>query len=68
MSNDRIVFRRTTLRKVIYTVLILIVFISSLCGCGNIKKKHTSKHRMIYGLTIDDAWYDDTKLNDVIKG
>ena len=62
MSNDRTVFRRTTLRKVAYTVLILIVLISSLCGCGNIKKKKTtSKHRMIYGLTIDDAWYDDTE-------
>lgn len=39
MSNDKTVFRRTTLRKVAYTVLILIVLISSLCGCGNIKKK-----------------------------
>lgn len=69
MSNDKTVFRRTTLRKVAYTVLILIVLISSLCGCGNIKKKKTtSKHRMIYGLTVDDAWYDDTELNDVLEG
>lgn len=44
--------------------VMIAALVFSLCGCDNAKKDR----RWIYGLTIDDAWYDDIELDDVIEG
>lgn len=64
-------------KSVIYRIVLmgLIVALTIVCfyGCGEEKEKsHTKKnikaHTKMYGLTIDDAWYDDTDLKDVAGG
>lgn len=44
----------------ILTAVFLTLF---LFGCNDSKK-----HQQIYGLTIDDAWYDEVVLEDVVGG
>ncbi|WP_207651576.1 hypothetical protein [Mogibacterium pumilum] len=65
--------RNNEFYRIVCCILILITLMSFLCGCGDVKKDKSArddakKHKMIYGLTIDDAWYDDTNLNDVLQG
>lgn len=39
----------------------------SLCSC-NLIKKDAREQTQIYGLTIDDAWYDHIELKDILEG
>jgi|GEM_PF-6317667 len=65
--------KKPIIYKIITYVLILIISFIFFCALGNDKrkqavKKDVKKHNMIYGLTIDDAWYDTTELEDVLQG
>jgi len=71
MPNRKTIIKRSILCKIISCTLLLIVSAVCLYGCGDVKKnikKDVEKHSMIYGLTIDDAWYDDIALKDVVRG
>ena len=61
MPNRKTIIKRSILCKIISCILLLIVSAVCLYSCGDVKKnikKDVEKHSMIYGLTIDDAWYD----------
>jgi len=73
MLNRCMVLKKPIIYKIITYVLILIISFIFFCALGNDKrkqavKKDVKKHNMIYGLTIDDAWYDTTELEDVLQG
>ena len=71
MPNRKTIIKRSILCKIISCTLLPIVSAVCLYGCGDVKKnikKDVEKHSMIYGLTIDDAWYDDIALKDVVRG
>lgn len=55
----------------LYTFLLLgliLIFLLVSFDKGNPIKKSTIEREQIYGLTIDDAWYDNVELKDVIEG
>ena len=67
------ILKKPIIYKIITYVLILIISFIFFCALGNDKrkqavKKDVKKYNMIYGLTIDDAWYDTTELEDVLQG
>ena len=73
MSDKSMILKKPRFYKIITYVLILIISFIFFCALGNDKrkqavKKDVKKHNMIYGLTIDDAWYDTTALEDVVQG
>ncbi len=48
-------------------VLVLAVLIISLCQCDSMNRS-TPEAEQIFGLTIDDVWYDDIALEDILDG
>ena len=48
-------------------VLVLAVLVISLCQCDSVNRS-TPEAEQIFGLTIDDVWYDDIALEDILDG
>ena len=48
-------------------VLVLAILVISLCQCDSMNRS-TPEAERIFGLTIDDVWYDDIALEDVLDG
>ncbi|NLL61694.1 MAG: hypothetical protein GX240_02785 [Candidatus Atribacteria bacterium] len=59
--------KKLTLYRILFLGLALNFLIVSFAK-ENLVKKSTREHEQIYGLTIDDAWYDNIELKDVIEG
>lgn len=57
-------------RKTVFLALILISQVLSSCKRAVIEnpEKSAGEKGQIFGLTIDDTWYDDIELEDVIEG
>lgn len=52
------------MRRFFALLVIVALSIFPLCACDSVKNE---RHE-IFGLTIDDAWYDDIEQSDVIEG
>lgn len=70
MKYINIKSKKTGALIIISFVLILFLVIISFCIYENIKisENKTTEHEQIFGLTIDDSWYYDIELDDVIEG
>ncbi len=67
MKNKRLTPNRPKLHTTFFSGLTLLLMIFSLCSC-NLIKKDAREQTQIYGLTIDDAWYDHIELKDILEG
>lgn len=66
MLRNRIMIDLSVLHKLCFALLFIFSVIF-LCSCKNVKNERKD-HSMLYGLTIDDAWYDDIAVEDVVEG
>ncbi|NLK71389.1 MAG: hypothetical protein GX285_00025, partial [Clostridiales bacterium] len=66
MKNKKIPFKKAILYTVLLFVLILI-FLITLFPKGNLTKK-SGENEWINGITVDDSWYENIELNDVMEG
>ena len=67
MGNKKLRSIRSILHKTVSFVLVLAVLAISLCQCDSVNRS-TPEAKQIFGLTIDDVWYDDIALEDVLDG
>lgn len=67
MGNKKLRSIRSILHKTVSFVLVLAVLVISLCQCDSVNRS-TPEAEQIFGLTIDDVWYDDIALEDVLDG
>ena len=67
MGNKKLRSIRSILHKTVSFVLVLAVLIISLCQCDSMNRS-TPEAEQIFGLTIDDVWYDDIALEYVLDG
>ncbi len=71
MSKRNPTTTRLELHRIVFRVWILILSMLFLGGCGNGEEpvhKDLNKTEMIFGLTVDDGWYDDISLREVVEG
>lgn len=70
MRNMKIKSKKATELIIISFVLLLCFINLSFCKYDNMKisKRKIIEHEQIFGLTIDDSWYYDIELQDVIEG
>lgn len=67
MGKKKLRSIRSILHKTVSFVLVLAVLVISLCQCDSVNRS-TPEAEQIFGLTIDDVWYDDIALEDVLDG
>ena len=67
MGNKKLRSIRSILHKTVSFVLVLAVLAISLCQCDSVNRS-TPEAEQIFGLTIDDVWYDDIALEYVLDG
>lgn len=67
MKNKNFSPTKFKLYKIFFFGLTLILLVVSFHGCDTVKRS-AKINEQIFGLTIDDSWYDEIVLEDLIEG